>query len=161
MAQADYFLKIDGIPGESTDSKHKDEIELVSFSWGLSNVHGHAGGAVGASSRRADFQDFHFTRPFDKASPQLFLACASGKHIKEANLSVRRAGKSQVEYLKIKFSDVLITTVQDGAGGGDAPQESVGLAFGRIDLEYHPQKASGAAAAALKAGWDLGKNIKV
>lgn len=157
MAQADYFLKIDGIPGESKDSKHKDEIELVSFSWGLSNIPSHAGGGMG----RADFQDLHFTRPVDKASPQLFLACASGKHIKEANLSVRRAGKGQMEYLKIKLSDVLITTVQDGAGGGDAPQESVGLAFGRIDLEYHPQQASGAAAGALKAGWDLAKNVKV
>ena len=160
MAQADYFLKIDGIPGESKDSKHKDEIELVSFSWGVSNVHGYAGGAAGASSR-PDFQDFHFTRPVDKASPQLFLACASGKHIKEANLSVRRAGKSQLEYLKIKFSDVLVTSIQDGAGGGDVAQESVALAFSRIDYEYHQQVVKGAPAGAVNAGWDLAKNAKV
>ena len=159
MAQADYFLKIDGIPGESRDSKHKDEIELVSFSWGLTNVPSHA--AAGSASGRASFQDFHFTRPVDKASPQLFLACVSGKHIKEANLSVRRAGKAQLEYLKIKFSDVLVTTIQDGAGGGDAPQESVALAFSRIDFRYQPQQARGAAAGALKAGWDLAKNAKV
>ena len=159
MAQADYFLKIDGIPGESRDSKHKDEIELVSFSWGLTNVPSHAG--AGSASGRASFQDFHFTRPVDKASPQLFLACASGKHIKEANLSVRRAGKSQLEYLKIKFSDVLVTSIQDGAGGGDVAQESVALAFSRIDFEYHQQVVKGAPAGAVNAGWNLAKNAKV
>jgi type VI secretion system secreted protein Hcp len=152
-----YFLKIDGIPGESQDAKHKGEIELASFSWGLMHVPGHGGGGAG----RAEFQDFLFTARVNKASPQLFLACASGKHIKEANLSVRRACKLQLEYLKIKFSDVLVTSFQEAAGGGDAPEESVGLAFARIDMEYRPQQSSGALGAAITAGWDLSKHAKV
>ena len=90
-----YFLKLDGIPGESTDAKHKDEIELMSFAWGVTDAASPSGGG---SAGRAKFQDFHFTMLVNKASPQLFLATASGKHIKEGNLAVRRAGKTQVEY---------------------------------------------------------------
>jgi type VI secretion system secreted protein Hcp len=153
LAQQDYFLKIDGIPGESTDSKHKDEIELASFSWGLSNIASHGAGGAG----RADFHDFYFTSRVSKASPLLFLSCAAGKHIKEANLSVRRGGGGkggQMEYLKIKFSDVLITSFQEAAGGGDAPAESVGLAFARLELQY-------GTAAAIKGGWDLASNAKI
>ncbi len=154
MPQQDYFLKIDGIPGESTDKQHKDEIELASFTWGLSNVATHGGGGAG----RADFHDFYFTARVSKASPLLFLSCASGKHINEASLSVRRVGGgkgSQMEYLKIKFSDVLITSFQEGAGGGEAPVESVGLAFARLELAY------GSSGAAVKSGWDLAKNAKI
>jgi type VI secretion system secreted protein Hcp len=160
VAQQDYFLKIDGIPGESADSKHKDEIELASFSWGLTNVPSHAGGAGG----RADFHDFYFTARVSKASPLLFLSCATGKYIKEANLSVRRAGGGkggQMEYLNIKFSDVLITSFQEAAGGGDAPAESVGLAFARVELDYSGAHPSGAGAGSIKAGWDLSKNAKL
>lgn len=158
MAQQDYFLKIDGIPGESQDSKHKDEIELASFSWGVTHVPGHTGhGGTG----RAEFQDFHITRRVDKASPQLFLACASGKHIKEANLSVRRAGKEQLEYLKIKLSDVLVTSLQEGGSGGDSLMESVSLAFTRFDVEYRPMRADGSLGDAIRAGWDLSRHTKV
>jgi len=156
----DYFLKIDGIPGESLDDKHKDEIQLVSFSWGATQDverHGGAGGGAG----RAHFQDFHFTMRVNKASPQLFLATVSGKHIKEALLSVRRAVKVQLEYLKIKFSDVLVTSFEQAAADGDAPEEMVGLAFGRIQFEYRPQQPNGALAASIKAGWDLSKNLKL
>jgi type VI secretion system secreted protein Hcp len=158
---ADLFLKIDGIPGESLDDKHKDEIELVSFGWGVSSpaAEGHAGGGAGAG--RPHFQDFHFMTRVSKASPQLFLAVASGKHIKEASLSVRRAGKQQLEYLKIKFSDVLVTSFQEAGADGTAPEETIGFAFSRIQLEYHPQQARGGAGGAITAGWDLSKNIKV
>lgn len=155
----DYFLKIDGIPGESLDDKHRNEIELVSFSWGASQDAGREG-AGGAGAGRARFQDFHFTMRVNKASPALFLATVSGKHIKEASLSVRRAGKAQLEYLKIKFTDVLVTSFEE-AGGGDVPEEMVGLAFGRIEMEYKPQQATGALGGALKAGWNLAKNVKL
>jgi type VI secretion system secreted protein Hcp len=157
----DYFLKIDGIPGESQDSKHKEEIELASFSWGLEHagVRAAAGGA-GARAGRAQFEDLHVTMRMNKASPQLFLACATGKHIKEASLSVRRAGKAQLEYLKIKLSEVFVTSYHQ-AGGEEPPEEMVAFAFGRIDFEYTAQQASGAAGAAVKASWDLSKNAKI
>lgn len=156
----DYFLKIDGIPGESRDDKHKSEIELVSFSWGASNDAGREG-AGGAGAGRARFQDFHFTMRVNKASPALFLATVSGKHIKEASLSVRRAGKAQLEYLKIKFTEVLVTSFEQAGGGGDVPEEMVGLAFGRIEMAYKSQQASGAPGEAVEAGWNLAKNVKL
>ena len=158
MAASDYFLKIDGIPGESTDSKHKDEIELVSFSWGVAEsvVQGGGGGRAGA---RPQFRDFELTKRLDKASPQLFLATASGKHLKEATLSVRKAGKAQLEYLKIKLTDVLVTSLHQ-TGEGDVPSEVVSFAFEKIELQYTQQTARGTGAV-YKAGWDLSRNLKL
>lgn len=159
MAQQDYFLKMDGIQGESRDAKHKGEIELVSFGWGVAHVTSTHGGGHGTG--RAEFEPFNFTARVSKASPQVFLSCASGKHIKEAQLTARRAGKEQLEYLKIKLTDVLVTVFHEGGAGADAPMESVGLAFGRFDMEYRPQQADGSLGASIKAGWDLSKNLKV
>ena len=153
-----YFLKLDGIPGESTDSKHKDEIELVSFAWGVTDAAAPIGSGGGAG--RAKFQDFHFTMLVNKASPQLFLATASGKHIKEGNLAVRKAGKTQVEYLKIKFTDVLVTSFEEMAAA-EEPQEAIGFSFGKIAIEYTPQNAKGAPGTVVKAGWDLSRNVKI
>jgi len=157
----DYFLKIDGIAGESTDAKHKDEIELVSFSWGVTQPRAAGGGAGGGGgSGRPQFEDFEFLMRVNKASPQLFLATVSGKHIKEALLSVRRAGKAQLEYLKIKFTDVLVTSFEQAASE-EPPEEMVGFNFAKIEVEYTPQQARGGPAAAVKAGWDLAKNTKI
>jgi type VI secretion system secreted protein Hcp len=149
----DYFLKIDGIQGESRDAKHKDEIELVSFGWGVANVSGGGGGGGGAG--RARFEPFHFSMLTNKASPQLFLATVSGKHIKEASLSVRRAGKQALEYLKIKFTDVFVTSFHE-EGGQEPPQELVAFDFGKIQMEYSAQRGG-----AVQAGWDLQKNVKI
>jgi type VI secretion system secreted protein Hcp len=155
---ADYFLKIDGISGESTDAKHKGEIELVSFSWGVSQP-GSERGSVGGAAR-AKFQDFQFVMRVNKASPQLFLACVGGKHIKEASLSVRRAVKKQLEYLKIKFSEVFVTSFQQ-AGGDDVPEEMVAFDFEKIAIDYTPHSPQGQPGAAVSAGWDLSQNAKV
>lgn len=155
---ADYFLKLDGISGESRDSKHKDEIELVSFSWGVSQS-GQAGRGGGAG--RAQFKSFEFLMKVNKASPQLFLACASGKHIKEASLSVRRAGKAALEYLKIKFTDVLVSSYHAAGSEDQAPHEMVAFDFGRIELAYTFQDARGRAGATIPAGWDLKANKKI
>jgi type VI secretion system secreted protein Hcp len=152
-----YFLKLDGIPGESTDAKHKDEIELVTFAWGATDALAPSGGGVAG---RAKFEDFHFTMLVNKASPQLFLATASGKHIKEGNLAVRKAGKTQVEYLKIKFTDVIVTSFQE-VGGTEEPQEAISFAYGTIAIEYTPQSSKGAAGGVIKVGWDLSRNVKI
>lgn len=157
----DYFLKIDGIPGESQDDKHKDWIALASFSWGIAEQgppsHG-GGGAAGRVTSRG----FEFVMRANKASPKLFLSCASGQHIKEATLSVRRAGgsKTQLEYLKIKFSDLLVTSF-DQAGGEEPPQETVAFDFRQIELAYTPQDSSGAGSTPVTASWDLSKNTKI
>lgn len=156
---ADYFLKIDGIAGESADAKHKGEIELISFSWGVTQSGGgRAGGGAGAG--RAQFKAFEFLMRVNKASPQLFLASVSGRHIKEAYLTVRRAAKVQLEYLKIKFTDLLVSSYEQQAGETGA-DELIAFDFGRIELQVASQQARGTAATPATAGWDLSKNAKI
>ena len=150
-----YFLKIDGIAGESHDAKHKDEIDVVSYGWGL--THAPTAPAGGGGAPRAKFQDFHFTMNVNRASPPLFLACANGRHIKTATLSVRKSGGTQVEYLKIKLTDVLVSSFEEG-GAGPGTEETVGLNFARIELDYTPQSATGAPGAVVEAGWDMKTN---
>ncbi len=152
----DMFLKISEIPGESNDSKHKDEIEIFSFSWAL-NQPGNLGGGSGAG--KVDFQDFSFAMPVSKASPKLFLACASGKHLAEATLTVRRAGATQVDFLVYKLSECLVSTYQEGGEtSGAVPNDAFSLAFAKIDISYKEQDLKGAVGAETRAGWDVKLN---
>jgi type VI secretion system secreted protein Hcp len=161
MAQTAYYLKIDGIDGESQDSKHKNEIELESFSWGETNSGSHSGGGGGGTGRVA-MQDFHFTMRANKASPKLFLACASGEHIKKAVLTATKAGKTQQDYLKWTFSDFDVSSYQTGGSGGDIiPVDQVSFNFAKVEVEYKPQKPDGSLDAAVTAGWKVKENAKV
>ena len=157
MATVDLFLKIDGISGESQDAKHKGEIDLQSFSWAETSE---SGRSQGAGAGKAAMQDFHFVTRVNKASPLLFLACAMGKHIKDALLTARKAGKEQQEFLLFKFSDLLISSYQIGGAEevGEVPMEQVSFNFSRIDFEYRPQKPDGTLAGPIKAGWDAKQN---
>ena len=157
----DMFLKIDGIKGESQDKKHKDEIDLMSWSWGASNAGSHSAGGGGGAGK-VSMQDFHFTMQLNKATPELMLACATGKHIPSAVLVCRKAGGEQQEYLEVKFSDLLVSSYQTGnGGGGDIPVEQISLNFSKIEYAYKPQDDKGKLGAAVKAGYDLKKNTKV
>jgi type VI secretion system secreted protein Hcp len=157
----DYFLKFDGIDGESQDSKHKNEIEILSWSWGLTQT-GSSGYGGGAGTGRVDIQDLSFTKRTDKASPKLFEKCATGEHIKHASLVARKAGAGQQEYLKIKFSDVLVSSVSTGGSGGDeVPLETVGLNFAKYELEYKEQKPDGSLGGTIKSGYDIKANKKI
>jgi len=154
----DAFLKIDGIEGESPDDKHKGEIELMSFTWGASQS-GTAGYGGGAGAGRVNMQDFTCTKRFDKATPKLMLACCNGKHIPKALVTVRKAGEEQQEYLKITFSDVLVSSLEAGGSGGDEiPLESLALNYGKIELEYKEQKIDGTLGGTIKAHWDVKAN---
>lgn len=154
----DYFLKIDSIPGESTDNKHKNEIDLQSWSWGEANAGKHDAGGGGGSGK-VNMQDFHFTMRINKASPKLFLACASGQHIKEALLTCRKAGKDQQEYLKIKFSDLLISSYQTGGSAGDeVPTEQISFNFSKIEQSYAPQKPDGTLDSPVVHNWSVKTN---
>ena len=108
---SDIFAKIGDIKGESADAKHKDEIEVLSFSWGVTNG-ATIGAGGGAGAGRATFQDLSIVHAIDKASPLLLKACATGVHLKEATITHRKAGKGQQEYLVVKMNDVVITSVQ-------------------------------------------------
>jgi type VI secretion system secreted protein Hcp len=161
---SDIFAKIGDIKGESVDDKHKDEIDVLSFSWGVTNAGSMAFGSGGGVGK-AQFSDFSFTTTTSKASPSLFLACASGQHIKDATITVRRAGDgrgSQQDYLVIKMNDVLVSSYNTGgSSGGDRPTESVSMAFAKVELSYSPQKPDGTLDAPITAGWDLKANKKV
>ena len=157
----DYFLKIAGIEGESPDSKHKNEIQLESWSWGETQQGGHAAGGGGGAGKVA-MQDFHFVMKVNKATPKLMLACANGEHIKEAILSVRKAGKEQQDYLKITLNDLLVSSYQTGGSHGDVvPSDQISLNFSKIQFEYKEQKTDGSLGGPVKAGWDVKKNEKV
>jgi type VI secretion system secreted protein Hcp len=162
MAESDYFLKIDGVAGESVDSKHKGEIGLEAFGWGETNSGGHAGPG-GAGAGKVAVQDLQFVMRYNKASPALFLACANGKHLKSAVLTARNAGEGQQEYLIYKFTDVIVSSYQTGGSAHETagPSDQVSLGFAKIEVEYRPQKADGSLDAPVKAGWDVVKNPKI
>jgi type VI secretion system secreted protein Hcp len=137
------FARIGTIKGESRDARHKDEIEVSSWSWGVTSS-GAVGHGAGSGSGRASLQDLTFTHHVDKASPLLMKACATGEHIRDAVIAVRRAGANQQDFLLVTMTDVVVTAVSTSViAEGDAMVESVGLAFGSVDLEYKPQKPDG------------------
>jgi type VI secretion system secreted protein Hcp len=162
MALVDYFLKLDGIEGESQDSKHKGEIDIQSFSFGASQSGTFASGGGGGAGKVA-FQDIHFTHKVDKSSPKLMLACANGQHIKSGIVTCRKAGTGQQEYLKLTISDVLVSSTQvGGSSAGDLlPTDQFSLNFAKIEFSYQMQKADGSLDSPIIAGWDLKANKKV
>ena len=162
MAQVDYFLKIDGLPGESTDEKHKGELDIESFSWGETNS-GSAGHGAGAGTGKVQPHDFVFTKRIDKSSPVLMIACATGQHFKDVVLTVRKAGAGQQEYFKVKMSDVLVSAYQTSGseGGGGIINESVSLNFAKLEMVYKEQKADGSLGGETKQGYDFAANKKL
>lgn len=156
MAAVDYFLKIDGIEGESMDAKHKGEIQIESFSFGA-NQGGTMAYGGGGGAGKVTFQDFHFVKKMDKASPKLFLACSRGDHIKSAILVCRKAGKEQQEFLKWTFSDLLISSYQtSGSGAGDVlPMDQISFNFSKVEVEYKEQKPDGTLGGTIKAHYDI------
>jgi len=151
----DYFLKIDGIQGESMDSKHKNEIDLESWSWGETQTGVSATGGGGGAGK-VSMQDFHFVMRVNKSSPKLFVACASGQHIASALLTCRKAGKEQQEYLTWTFTDLLISSYQTGGSGGqDVPVDQISFNFAKIEVSYKEQNKDGTLGGAVKAGYDV------
>jgi type VI secretion system secreted protein Hcp len=152
---SDIFAKIGDIKGESPDSKHKHEIEVLSWSWGVTNPAKVAGGGSGGGAGKASFHDLSFTHKIDKASPLLLKGCATGQHLKEATITHRKAGKGQQEFLIIKMNDVLIAAVTDADSQEGGNLETVSLAFAKVDLEYRPRKADGSLDAGIHFKYDI------
>ena len=169
----DYFLKIEGIDGESADKKHKDEIEVSAFQWQETQA-GSFGQGSGGGSGKVQMKNLEFQCPVGKSSPKLMLACATGQHIPSAVLTCRKAGGGQQEFYKITLSDVLVSSYKTGceapsngnAGTDDGyalglPTDHVGLNFGKIQVEYRPQKSDGSLDNPIKAGYNLKSNAPV
>ena len=153
----DIFAKLGDIKGESTDSKHKDEIEVLSYSWGVTQT-GNIGTGGGGGAGRATFQDLAIVHKFDKASPKLLEACATGQHLKEATITFRKAGKRQQDFLIIKMNDVIITGMVQGAPSNEAGSETVNLKFAKVDWEFKPQKADGSLDVGIHFTFDIKTN---
>jgi len=156
-----WFLKIDGIEGESTDIAHKSEIDVQAWSWGVTHPSSSPGSGGGVG--KAAFQDLHFVARISKASPKLFLSCATGTHHKLAALSgTRTAGKGKsTDFLKYKLSDVQVTSVQHSGSESEPPMDQFSLSYRTFEISYSPQTPSGALGPAVTAGFDLQHNKKI
>ncbi len=159
MARSDIHFKLGDIKGESTDDKHKDEIDVDNWGWGASNPGSMAHGGGGGTGK-VSFSDLTFLHRVDKASPNLWKACATGEHIKEATLTSAKQGKGPQDFLIIKMNDILITSVSlsEANGSGSVPMESVSLQCSKVDLEYKPQKADGSLDAGVHFKYDIKAN---
>jgi len=154
---SDIFAKLGDIKGESIDDKHKDEIEVLSYSWGVTNTVS-GSGATGVGAGKAAFQDIHIVHRVDKSTPSLMQACATGTHLKDGTITHRKAGKGQQEYLVIKMNDIIITGVTHSGDTGQVPSETVSLNFAKVDLQYSPVKADGSLDAGIHFKYDLKAN---
>jgi type VI secretion system secreted protein Hcp len=162
----DAFLKIEGVDGESRDAKHEKWIEILSYSWGVSQPQaGTRSSAGGMTAERADFGDFSVIKVLDTATPTIFLHCASGKHFPKATVELCRAGEDKQVYMEFKFDDVAISSYRPGgARGGQEtlPLEEVSFNYGKVQLVYHPTSPrTGKTEGNVPAGWDLEKNVKI
>jgi type VI secretion system secreted protein Hcp len=157
----DMFMKVGDVKGEAQDDKHKGEIDVLAWSWGISNSGTtHSGGGGGAG--KANVQDMSFTKYVDVSSPDLMLACCNGKHYPEAKLTVRKAGENPLEYLIVTMKDVLVTSISTGGSeSGDRITENVTLNFAKVNVDYTEQTSTGGAGAKPKMGWDIAANKKL
>jgi type VI secretion system secreted protein Hcp len=140
----DAFLKIDGIKGESQDEKHKDEIHLVSYSFGATQPGSSAAGG-GSGAGKVNMRDFSFSMTQDTSSSLLFQACCSGKHFPTGVLNVRKAGGGQKDYTTVTLSDFIVSGFHHigNTGGSDQPVVEIDLNFSQIKYEYHSQDEKG------------------
>jgi type VI secretion system secreted protein Hcp len=156
----DMFLDLDGVKGESVDKTHKDKIDILAWSWGVSNSgtfhHGSGGGAG-----KASFQDISITKFIDAASPNIMLFCANGKHFAKGKIIVRKAGENPLEYLTIEFEKVLVTQYSTGGGSGqERLTETVTLNFAKVKVEYTTQSEKGGKGTPHAFAWDIAANVK-
>lgn len=157
----DAFLKIDGIPGESTDDKHKDWIEITHFNQSMEQPASATASSVGgATAERVNFDTFDIQHLMDKASPKIYEACCTGKHIKDVTIELCRAGGDKMKYLEVKLEQVIISKVACGGTAGEGfPSETVCFSYGKIKWTYTQQKrADGTGGGNVNAGWDLTAN---
>jgi type VI secretion system secreted protein Hcp len=159
---SDSYLQIDGLKGETTDSAHKDWIEILSFSHTMSQpASATANSAGGATTGRCKHEDFVITKYVDLSSPKLYELCSSGKHISKVVVELMRAsGGAPVKYMAIEMDQVVISQVSLAvANGNEFPAESVSFNYGVIKWTYTQQKrADGSKGGNVTGGWSLVEN---
>jgi len=180
----DAFLKIDPgdtgvtVAGESLDSKHKGEIEILNFSWGASNPISIGSATGGAGAGKLKFKPFIVTKKIDLSSAGLFRACAIGAHFPTATLTIRKAGGTQLEYLVLTFKTVFVTSIQPfgqqlntsqsllapvdpSQGSNPLPTEQITFVYGALGVQYQQQGSDGKPQGGpVIAGWSQLTNSK-
>jgi len=154
----DTHIKFDGVEGESTHQDHKGEVEVLSWSWGVSNASLAAGG--GSGKGKATPGDLSITHRYDKASPVLAKKCAQGVHFPTVTMTSRKSGEGQKDFLKVTMKEVFITSVQPSGGSGGDILESISMSYGSVDFAYKPQDEKGGLGGEVKFGWDV-KTTKI
>lgn len=155
---ANVFLKLDDLKGGSRDKNHKDQIDVLAWSWGMSQ--GMSSG-IGSSRKKVNVEDLSITKYIDKASPGLIRAVCSGKVFKEALLTLSNSGEKLIDYYKVTFNDLVISSVTAGGNAGeDQPTENITLKYAKFKVEYTPQKSNEKSDAVVEAVWDLSENAK-
>ncbi|WP_179401433.1 Hcp family type VI secretion system effector [Burkholderia guangdongensis] len=158
----DIFIKMTDskgeLKGESRDDKHKDQIDVLAWSWGMSNSgSAHMGGGAGAG--KANVQDLSFTKYVDKATPGLLRSCVTGDHFTKVELFVRKAGGKPLEYIKVEMDEVIVTSISSGGSGGeDRLTENVTLNFAKFTYTYTPQKPDGSGDTEIPFTYDIAVN---
>jgi type VI secretion system secreted protein Hcp len=155
----DMFLKLGDIKGDSADNSHAAEIDVLAWSWGMSQSasthHGSGGG-----SGKAHVQDLSVTKRIDKSSPNLIKFCCTGKHFPDAVLTCRKAGDNPVEYMVIKMKDIVISSVHTGgSGGGDVLTENISLNFSHFEVTFTEQEKKGTPAKSIVGGFNIAANV--
>jgi type VI secretion system secreted protein Hcp len=157
---SDYLLELEGIKGESKDSKHGGCIEIDSFSWGFTNA-GSMGRGGGGGTGKVQFQDISFHKTTDSSTPLLVKAACTNQAIKKATLYARKSTKGGlVDYYKVILSEAVVSSYQSAGSAGDTsiPQDSFSLNFTKFELEYCPQKPDGSLEGAVTASWNQSVN---
>lgn len=157
VGSVEYFLKLDGIEGESTVAAHQKEIDIMSYDW--AEVQSRQTGS-GMATGRVQMKDFHFVMKANKASPKLFLAVANGQHIKEAIMTIsRNDGENGLQdFMKWKLTDVLVSSYQTAGNDNNIPIDEFNLSFAKIEVSYWPVNADGNLIDPVIASWDLRTN---
>ncbi len=157
----DMFLKIDSIKGDAEDDKHKGEIEVLSWTWSVTQT-GTTHSGTGGGAGKANVQDISVTKYVDRATPILLKHCLSGIHVKEAVLTVRKAaGTKPLEYVKMKMKEAIISSLTTGGHGSDERlTETLGINFALVEFEYVPQKPDGSGDASIPMTWNIAKNAE-
>jgi type VI secretion system secreted protein Hcp len=155
----DSFLKLGTLKGESVVKGFEDQMQILSWAWGMSQT-GTTHAASGGGAGKVDVQDLQISKNMDAASPNLALACCKGTHYDSATLTMRKAGGTALEYVTLTLTDVLVSSYSVSSGGGDLLQDTVSLNFGKFKYSYQPQDNKGAKkGGAIDATYDIAKNV--
>jgi len=157
----DAFLKLEGVKGESVDKAHKEEIDVLSWGWGMNQL-GTAHRGTGGGAGKVAVNDLTITKYVDRSTPTLIQACCTGEHYPTATLSFRKAGGEPLDYFIIKLEDVIVSSVNTGGSGGDLIMETITFNFARFKVTYQPQNAKGGKeGGAIEAGYNIATNEKI